>query len=147
MREEAVWWMRTARRDLERARAALAMGDRAAAVFWAQQAAEKALKALLVALRGWFPRTHNIRALFEALGSDLGLSREELEAAYALTKYYQLARYPDIVEGLPDDVIGRREAEEAVRAAEAVVRAAEEALEELGGGGEEGGREARRGAP
>ncbi len=44
VREEAFWWIRTARRDLERVYRSIGEGDRGAAVFWAQQAAEKALK-------------------------------------------------------------------------------------------------------
>lgn len=133
MREQALWWMATAKRDLERAKAALSLGDRAAAVFWAQQAAEKALKSLHIALRGDAPKTHSIRRLVEELGLDLGLSAGELEEAYELTQYYYLSRYPDIVEGLPDEAISGRTAERAVRAAERIVRAAEEALERISG--------------
>ncbi len=128
IREQALWWLSTAKRDLERAATSLELGDRGAAVFWAQQAAEKALKALLLAFRGSFPKTHSIRRLVEELGLDLGLSKEELEDAYELTQYYYLSRYPDIVEGVPDDAISRRTAERAVEAARRIVRAAEEVL-------------------
>ena len=129
MREQAVWWLRVAKRDLERAEHSLREEDRSAAVFWAQQAAEKALKAVLLAYRGFFPKTHSIRRLFEELGSNLGLGEEELEEAYELTQYYFVSRYPDIVEGLPDEAISRRTAERAVAIARRVVEAAERALE------------------
>lgn len=148
IREEALLWLRSAKRDLERAERALLEDDRVSVVFWSQQAAEKALRAVLLAVRGGFPRTHNIRRLFEELGSDLGLDRETLEEAYALTKWYHVARYPDIAGGVPDELISRREAEEALSVARAVVRAAEETLEELvergRGGGEEAGGASRR---
>ncbi|AEM38336.1 HEPN domain protein [Pyrolobus fumarii 1A] len=134
VREQVLWWLRLARRDLERAERSLREGDRAAAVFWAQQAAEKALKAVLLALKGYFPKTHSIRRLFEELGSNLGLGREELEDAYELTQYYYVARYPDVVEGLPDEVISGRTAERAVAAARRVVEAAERAVEEASRG-------------
>ncbi len=135
VREQAFWWMSSARRDLERAYRSLREDDRAAAVFWAQQAAEKALKALLIAVKGWFPKTHNIRRLMEELGLDLGLGDKELEAAYELTQYYHLARYPDLVEGLPDEVISRETSERAVEAARRLVERAEEALERISRGG------------
>ena len=108
----------------------LGEGGRAAATFWAQQAAEKALKGLLQAFRGSYSKTRSIRGLFEDLGLDLGLSGEELGDAFELTQYYYLSRYPDVIEGLPDEVISRRSAERAVKAARRIVEAAEGALEE-----------------
>lgn len=47
MREEAGWWLATARGDLEAARVLLRSGQHNLAAFHAQQAAEKALKAVL----------------------------------------------------------------------------------------------------
>ncbi len=125
-----MWWLETARRDLERAARSLREGDNAAAAFWSQQAAEKALKALHIALRGTAPKTRNIRVLIGELGLDLGLSEEELWAAYELTGFYVLARYPDIVEGVPDEVISGAAARRAADAARRVVKAAENALGE-----------------
>ena len=130
VREEAWWWIRVAEKDLWRAEKSLRDDDRGAAVFWSQQAAEKALKAVLLAVKGWFPKTHSIRRLFEELGSNLDLGQEELEEAYELTQYYHLVRYPDITEGLPDDSISRASAERAVATARRVVEAAKKALEE-----------------
>ena len=57
------------------------------------------MKVPLIALKDYAPKTHSIRRLFEELGSNLGLSSEELESAYELTQYYYLSRYPNIVEG------------------------------------------------
>lgn len=131
IREQALWWLSVAERDLERAKRSLEEGDRGAATFWSQQAAEKALKAVLLATRGDFPKTHSIRRLFQELGSSLGLSEEELEEAYELTQFYYLPRYPDIVEGVPDEAISERTARRAVAIAERVVKAAREALERV----------------
>jgi len=136
LREQAYWWLRAAKRDLARAETSLSLGDRAASVFWAQQAGEKALKALHIALKGAAPRTHNLRRLLSELGLDLGLSEEELEDVYELTQYYYVARYPDVVGGLPDEAISRRTAGRMVEAARRVVEAAERVLEEVAGGGE-----------
>ena len=59
------------------------------------------------------------------------MSQEELEEAYELTQFYYLPRYPDIVEGVPDEAISEQTARRAVAIAERVVRAAREALENL----------------
>ena len=136
MREHARWWILSAKRDLERARHSLEIGDRVGAVFWSQQAGEKALRGLLLHFKGGFPETHSIRRLFEELGYNLGLSEEELEAAYELTQYYHLSRYPDIVEGVPDDVpdeaISRKSAGEAVAIASTILEASKRAVEKEG---------------
>ncbi|MEB3757254.1 MAG: HEPN domain-containing protein [Desulfurococcales archaeon] len=132
MREHARWWILSAKRDLERARHSLEISDRVGAVFWSQQAAEKALRGLLLHFKGGFPKTHSIRRFFEELGYNLGLSEEELEAAYELTQYYHLSRYPDIVEGVPDEAISRKSAGEAVAIASRIVEESERAVEEEG---------------
>ena len=94
------------------------------------------MKDLLLAFKGSYPKTYSIRRLIEGLGLDLGLSEEELEDAFELTQYYYLSRYPDLVEGMPDEVISRRSAERAVNAASRrIVEAAEGALEEASRGG------------
>jgi len=126
--ERVQWWIKAAERDLERAVDSLSRNDRAAAAFWAQQAAEKALKGLLLVFKGGFPATHSIKRLIEELGMDLGLSGDELENAYELTQYYYISRYPDIVEGLPDEAISRRAAERAVGVSRRIVEAAKRAL-------------------
>ena len=131
IREQAFWWLEIALKDLERSEYSLKMNDRAAATFWAQQAAEKALKGLILALKGDIPKTHSIRRLFEVLGTNLGLNEEELEEAYELTQFYYLSRYPDVVEGLPDEAISRRTAERAVVIARRVVEAAKNAMERI----------------
>lgn len=141
MREQVRWWLLAAKRDLERAEVSLSLGDKAAATFWAQQAAEKALKALLLYFRGGFPKTHNIKRLLDELGLDLGLSSEELEDAYELTQYYHISRYPDIVEGLPDEAISLRSARRAVEAARRIVERAERTLEEASQGDRRLGQE------
>ena len=131
IREQALWWLGVAKRDLERAKRSLEEGDKGAATFWSQQAAEKALKAVLLATKGDFPETRSIRRLFQELGSNLGLNGEELEEAYELTQFYYLPRYPDIVEGVPDEAISERTARRAVAIAERVVKAARETLERI----------------
>ncbi len=118
LREEVYWWLELAKRDLDRARRAVEQDDRVSMVFWSQQAVEKALKALALAIKRDVPKTHNIRRLKEFIGIDLGLSPDIWEKAYELTQYYYVSRYPDIVEGIPDEVIGSKTGKEAVVVAE-----------------------------
>jgi HEPN domain-containing protein len=61
--------------------------------FLAQQAAEKALKALLLELDGEFPRTHAIAALLQ-LAQRHAEVPEEIRDAIDLTDYAVQARYP-----------------------------------------------------
>lgn len=123
LREEVYWWIELAKRDLERAKRAVEHDDRVSMVFWSQQAVEKALKALALAVKRDAPKTHNIRRLKEFIGLDLDLSRESWEKAYELTQYYYVSRYPDIVEGVPDQIISSKTGREAVEIAEKIVEA------------------------
>ncbi|OYT55700.1 MAG: DNA-binding protein [Desulfurococcales archaeon ex4484_217_2] len=125
MREEVFWWLGLAKKDLERAIRARDDKDKVSMVFWSQQSVEKALKALALAVRRDIPKTHNIRRLREFIGETLGLPEEVWEKAYELTQYYYVSRYPDIVEGIPDEVISLDTANEAVDIAEKVVKAVE----------------------
>lgn len=61
--------------------------------FHAQQATEKALKAVFVFLDIDFPRTHNIRTLLDQLPDSIGIPREVEESA-GLTDYAVESRYP-----------------------------------------------------
>ena len=61
--------------------------------FHAQQAVEKALKALLVSYNLEFPRTHNIGSLLDLLPDTVSIPSEVEEAA-GLTDYAVMTRYP-----------------------------------------------------
>ncbi|NPA85002.1 MAG: HEPN domain-containing protein [Crenarchaeota archaeon] len=126
--------MKAAEKDLERAERSFEYGDYPATTFWCQQAVEKALKALLLLKAGSFPKAHSIRRLREELGEDLGLDEATWSRAYELTQYYFIARYPDLVEGPPDEVVSRESAERALWTCRAVVGRAKEAVEEALGG-------------
>ncbi len=93
--------------------------------FQAQQATEKALKALLLRRAGAFPYVHDLRALLdrlEAEGEDLpGRMREVVR----LNQYAVAARYPGVDEPVEPD-----EYEEAVGLAEYAVEWVRAALSE-----------------
>lgn len=107
--ELAAEWLRRARADMTVA--ALTDDERIApeiAAFHAQQAAEKALKAVLVRRQIDFPRTHSIGVLL-ALCEDAELPGvQDLTDASGLTRYAVAARYPT-----QDEPVSRQEAREA----------------------------------
>ena len=84
--------------------------------FHAQQAAEKALKAVLLHHKIEFPLIHDIEALLEiATQSGISLPSDVAEAG-ALTPYAVEARYP----GYEEDVTAEQ-VDQAIRLAESVV--------------------------
>jgi HEPN domain-containing protein len=93
-RRDAALWLEYAIADLAIAQAPLpARAKYELLLFHAQQAAEKAMKAVLVSLERDFPFTHSLPRLVELLPDeyhDLPL----LLAATVLTEYAVLARYP-----------------------------------------------------
>ncbi len=113
-------WMRHANSDL-----AIASVSPPPAVlleglcFHTQQAAEKSIKAVLIAQSVSFPRTHSIRMLLDIAAQHVTVP-EVIQDAAGLTDYAVTTRYP----GAPEPV-EREDYEEALRLAEAVFSWAE----------------------
>ncbi len=119
MREEVLEWLRAAEDDLVDAEVLLRAGRYAAAAFHAHQAAEKALKAAIIALRRELPpRIHNLVRLAEILGID---DPEILEAVRRLNPHYRVSRYPDAANGIPSEVYSENIASELLMLAKRVV--------------------------
>ena len=113
-------WLRHARSDLAIARAYPLRGALIEALcFHAQQAAEKAIKAVLIAKGVAPPRTHNIGTLLDRLPSELVVPFD-LHEVSDLTDFAVTARYPGELEPIAED-----EYHDAVKLAEAVVLWAE----------------------
>jgi len=117
--------MNRATRDLQ-----IAMGNLGglavfpdAAVFFAQQTAEKALKAFLTAHDHPFPKTHNLEPLVEWSSSIDEEMTRLADAARILSPYAVRFRYPG---GPMEPEIA--EAQEAVRLAAEIVQAVQERL-------------------
>lgn len=96
-------WLRHAYSDLELARAishprVLLEG----LCFHTQQAAEKALKSVLIAQNTPFPRTHNIRTLLDLLPEDME-APNDVQRAVRLTAYAVSSRYPGITEPIDEE--------------------------------------------
>jgi len=107
--DSAIWWYRVALGDLAAARTLAGASAPAArgAVVFAQQAAEKALKAAL-ALRGTDPpRTHHLPMLARALRPER-LSLDDA-ALRALNDGFRTGRYPEPEEpALDPDTVAER---------------------------------------
>jgi HEPN domain-containing protein len=114
-------WLRQAHRDLEVARTTSQAGQYDWACFAAQQAAEKALKALYQHhhAEGW---GHMLDALIQGLlPNEPGLSAY-LVMAKKLDKFYIPTRYPNGLDrGAPADAYTQEEAVEAIAHAGRIV--------------------------
>lgn len=117
-------WLRHARSDLHLARTGRENDDvlPETLCFHAQQAAEKALKAVLVSRSIEFARTHNIRSLVELLPVDVSKDAILYHAA-VLTDYAVSSRYPSEMEPVTED-----ELQGAISLAEKVLAWAESVL-------------------
>jgi HEPN domain-containing protein len=117
-------WFRQAERDLEHARRSAEMGDHEWACFAAQQAAEKALKALLQD-RGGEVRGHSALALLRLLPVEIGSESERAarEAdALELDRHYIPARYPNSMpHGAPFEFYDATQSRSAIAAADRIV--------------------------
>ncbi len=120
LRDEARDWYDGAVVDLEEAEAALREGRPNWALFAAQQALEKCLKAaIMVKRREVPPRTHDLVEL--ARLSALRFDEESLASIAELSPYYSVSRYPNAGLRRPWEGISRRTARRLVDEARRVV--------------------------
>lgn len=114
-------WFDQGLRDLEHARRSVELGDYEWACFAAQQACEKAVKALYQQ-RGEEAWGHAVSVLLEGLGPQLAVAPELLDAGRELDQHYIPARYPNAhPEGPPYQFYTQGQAKRAVEHAEAII--------------------------
>lgn len=117
-------WLRRAKGNLARAKQA-----KPKEAFWedlcfdAQQAAEKAIKAVLTRREIDFPKTHDIRELLTLASTSGEVVPEAIWEAINLTDYAVETRYPG-----PAEPVTRKEYREAVAVAGKVVKWAEKII-------------------
>ena len=116
-------WLRQAEADLKHAELSQREGDYEWSCFAAQQAAEKAVKALYMSLHGdaW---GHSLLALLRSLPQAIAaaVGPEILDAARALDKLYIPTRYPNGFDmGAPADYFTERDARESVAYAKSIL--------------------------
>lgn len=114
-------WMEQARVDLAHARSDIGADFYEWACFSAQQAAEKAIKAVFqrMGAEAW---GHDLEGLLAELARSQPVSAELIDDAKELDKAYVPTRYPDAhPSGSPSSKYTRREAERLVGYAEGIV--------------------------
>ncbi|HIE25912.1 TPA: HEPN domain-containing protein [Candidatus Poribacteria bacterium] len=117
MREEIRnTWMQS-EEDFRTAELIIEVGRFYASVFFSQQAAEKALKALYIYQKKLLPKTHNI----VELASDLEAPDEVIEACQELNPDYVATRYVDAANGIPAQMYSRNSAITHLEYAKAVI--------------------------
>ena len=125
MRNRARDWFRQAEKDVVSAKALVKAESYDSACFLAQQAGEKAAKALAL-FRGYEDvRSHSILRICQALAIDGELE----EMGKKLDQYYISSRYPDAFgEGAPFEYFTEDQANEAVEFATRITKIAGEEL-------------------
>lgn len=119
MRPDTLAWWRQAEADLHSGDIMLANGQWYAASWFAQQATEKALKALILERSRREPaRTHDVRQLGRTVGAPSNVEQD----LTVLFPIFSLTRYPDALNVPPIDAIGEIDAREHVDAARRVLR-------------------------
>lgn len=122
-------WYDAARDDLAYARHAAGGGFHAPACFFAQQAAEKAIKALHYAAGARAVVGHSVRGLIESLSPPEPSLTELLDMARELDLLYLPSRYPNgLDEGTPAEAFSKTQSTRAIEYAEAILDASEGAL-------------------
>lgn len=114
-------WLRQAEADLSAARDSLASRHYEWACFGAQQAAEKAVKALYMK-RGTDAWGHTITPLLGGLAGTDAVDEDLITCAKVLDKHYIPTRYPNgFDDGAPSDFYTRQEAETACECARKII--------------------------
>jgi HEPN domain-containing protein len=116
-------WFRQAEADLEHAELSARESDYEWSSFAAQQAAEKAIKAVYLFHHG-DPWGHSLLTLMQSLPAEIAASvtRELLDSARVLDKGYIQARYPNgFALGAPVDYFTERDALEAIAHAKSIL--------------------------
>lgn len=119
-RDEILNWLAEARADLKHCKVSIDAGDYSWACFAAQQAAEKALKSIILHLLGIYPRSHDLVKLYRVVAGqvDLGVKLHELAT---LSAYYTQAKYPNAGLERPSEEMTKEQAEQALKIAEGIV--------------------------
>jgi len=117
-------WIRRAKSNLALARNVIPDVDLADLCFDAQQAAEKAIKAVFIHRGETFPYSHDLERLLGLLeGNGLRIPKY-VHVAKELTRFAHITRYPSLA-----DPVTKRSHRRAVRIAAAVLRWAERRVE------------------
>ena len=120
VRAEVLWWFEQSKRDLKMAEELLKSCLFEGTAYHSHQAAEKALKALVIC-RGGYHLTHSCKFLLDQLRSQ-GLDVEELYSdARELDAHYLISRYPNAASAPPYELYDELKAKDLLNRARRVV--------------------------
>lgn len=114
-------WYKQAEKDFQHAQNSLRFNDYEWACFAAQQACEKAVKALYFSrgAEGW---GHSLTKLLKDIPFGVEVPATVIKAAMSLDKHYIPARYPNGFDmGAPMDYYSQEDAEEALNNAKTIL--------------------------
>ncbi|MGC8998535.1 MAG: HEPN domain-containing protein [Candidatus Bathyarchaeia archaeon] len=135
-KKEALRWLKDAIEDLSVAEDLLKSGHYSASCFHSQQAAEKAVKAMLYE-KGVEARGHSILALVKNLEKVANTKHDEFyEDARTLDRHYAPTRYPNLHPGMPTpayELYSREDAEKCLKSSEKIVNYAKKSFKNLEG--------------
>ncbi len=120
-------WLNRARSDLAIAKDRKVDAYLEDLCFHAQQAAEKAIKSVMILRKIEFPYTHDLSRLLTMLESSGEKLPEQVSKAVILTDYAAVLRYPNF-----DEPVSEQAYEDAVAIAETVVHWAEDQVGYIG---------------
>jgi len=124
-------WLRQAKKDFGHAVKSIDIEDYEWSCFSAQQAAEKAVKALYQALRAE-AIGHSVSMLLKKLPKKYSPKQELVDLAKILDRHYIPTRYPNFhPEGAPLDYYTKEDAEEAVKIADEIIRFCENKIRSI----------------
>ncbi len=131
-KKEAQAWLDQAQADLRQAKDNIRLRHHNLVCFLAQQAAEKALKAVLYCAGSKRIMVHGVQQLSRLVVTVVPEYGTIMETAALLDKYYIAARYPNgLAGGVPYKSFSIDDANGAVAAAEKVVQFAEQTIRRL----------------
>lgn len=128
MPERSKDWINQAKSDLNAAESLLDGGSFEWACFASQQAAEKAVKAVIQKLNAvaW---GHSVYELLNVLRERAGVEDDLLDCAIALDKDYIPTRYPDSFDtGSPHEYFTRKDAQNAIICSRRIIEFCESLL-------------------
>lgn len=123
-------WLRQSEYDLKQARKNLEDKSYAYACFFAEQSAQKALKAILYLNGARFINLHSIKELLKEVSIKHGEFKELVDDGAKLDQYYLSARYPDAVPepAIPAELLVWDQAREAIEIAEKIYKKSEKII-------------------
>lgn len=121
VREAVFDWLEEAKEELETAKQLYKMKRYAHSCFHAQQAVEKALKAIIIHVKRVIHRSHDLVELYGEVKDVLHVNSSIESCLPELSAYYTQSRYPNAGLRRPSLEIGEEQAKRSLRTAQGVI--------------------------